>query len=97
MAAISVIRFAWYAACLPALLLNYFGQGALALRDPHVLSSSSFYALYRGWTTLAMVGPGRSLTWSSMRCWRERVSPSSSVSAAATDSLPRHECLGSDP
>jgi KUP system potassium uptake protein len=52
----SAIRFAWYAACLPALLLNYFGQGALALRDPHVLSSSSFYALYPGWTTLAMVG-----------------------------------------
>ena len=51
----SAIRLAWYAACLPALLLNYFGQGALALRDPHVLSSSSFYALYPGWTTLAMV------------------------------------------
>ncbi len=49
------IRLAWYAMCLPALLLNYFGQGALALRDPHVLSSSSFYALYPGWTTLAMV------------------------------------------
>jgi KUP system potassium uptake protein len=44
----SAIRLPWYAACLPALLLNYFGQGALALRDPHVLSSSSFYALYSG-------------------------------------------------
>jgi len=51
----SAIRLAWYTACLPALLLNYFGQGALALRDPHVLASSSFYALYPGWTTLPMV------------------------------------------
>jgi KUP system potassium uptake protein len=28
------IRFAWFSLVLPALLLNYFGQGALILRDP---------------------------------------------------------------
>ena len=28
------IRLAWFALVLPALLLNYFGQGALLLRDP---------------------------------------------------------------
>jgi KUP system potassium uptake protein len=28
------IRMAWFALVLPALLLNYFGQGALILRDP---------------------------------------------------------------
>ncbi len=28
------IRIAWFAFVLPALLLNYFGQGALLLRDP---------------------------------------------------------------
>ena len=28
------IRLAWFAVVLPALLLNYFGQGALLLRDP---------------------------------------------------------------
>jgi KUP system potassium uptake protein len=28
------IRVAWFAVVLPALLLNYFGQGALLLRDP---------------------------------------------------------------
>jgi KUP system potassium uptake protein len=28
------IRFAWFALVLPALLLNYFGQGALLLRNP---------------------------------------------------------------
>jgi KUP system potassium uptake protein len=51
----SAIRLAWYAACLPALLLNYFGQGALVLRNPQLLAPSSFYALYPGWTTLVMV------------------------------------------
>ena len=28
------IRIAWFALVLPALLLNYFGQGALLLRNP---------------------------------------------------------------
>jgi len=28
------IRYAWFSLVLPALLLNYFGQGALILRDP---------------------------------------------------------------
>ena len=28
------IRLAWFALVLPALLLNYFGQGALLLLDP---------------------------------------------------------------
>ncbi len=28
------IRLAWFGFVLPALLLNYFGQGALLLRDP---------------------------------------------------------------
>ena len=28
------IRIAWFALVLPALLINYFGQGALLLRDP---------------------------------------------------------------
>ena len=28
------IRFTWFTVVLPALLLNYFGQGALILRDP---------------------------------------------------------------
>ena len=28
------IRFAWFSLVLPALLLNYFGQGALLLHNP---------------------------------------------------------------
>jgi len=38
------IRIAWFAAALPALMLNYFGQGALLLRLPSA-ASSPFYLL----------------------------------------------------
>ncbi|MBN2573917.1 MAG: potassium uptake protein [Deltaproteobacteria bacterium] len=43
------IRLAWYACVLPALLLNYFGQGALLLERPTAVSNT-FYALVpSGW------------------------------------------------
>jgi len=38
------IRVAWFVAVLPALLLNYFGQGALLLRTP-AAASNPFYLL----------------------------------------------------
>ncbi len=38
------IRIAWFAVALPALLVNYFGQGALLLRDPSA-ASNPFYLL----------------------------------------------------
>ena len=38
------IRIAWFAVVLPALLLNYFGQGALLLREPSA-ASNPFYLL----------------------------------------------------
>ncbi|HJU88757.1 MAG TPA: potassium transporter Kup [Gemmatimonadaceae bacterium] len=38
------IRVAWYAVVFPALLLNYFGQGALLLRDP-IAADNPFYHL----------------------------------------------------
>ena len=38
------IRLAWFALVLPALLLNYFGQGALMLRDPRRVDNP-FYLL----------------------------------------------------
>jgi KUP system potassium uptake protein len=38
------IRIAWFAVVLPALLLNYFGQGALLLGDPSA-ASNPFYLL----------------------------------------------------
>lgn len=38
------IRISWYFVALPALLCNYFGQGALVLRDPKT-ATDSFYGL----------------------------------------------------
>jgi len=36
------IRLAWFALVLPALVLNYFGQGALVLRDPSAATNPFF-------------------------------------------------------
>jgi KUP system potassium uptake protein len=38
------IRLAWYGLAFPALMLNYFGQGALVLRDPEAVRNP-FYLL----------------------------------------------------
>jgi KUP system potassium uptake protein len=48
------IALAWYGCVLPALLLNYLGQGALILSNPKALSSP-FYALTTGWMLWPMV------------------------------------------
>ena len=37
------IRLAWFGLVLPALLLNYFGQGALLLRDPAAIANPFFH------------------------------------------------------
>ena len=41
------IRVAWFGFVLPALVLNYFGQGALLLRDPLAIASP-FYLMVPG-------------------------------------------------
>ena len=51
----SAIRRAWFGLVLPALLLNYFGQGALVLADPTAIDSP-FYKLAPGWALIPMVG-----------------------------------------
>ena len=48
------IRLAWLGLVLPALALNYLGQGALLLAHPEKLESP-FYLLYPGWALLPMV------------------------------------------
>jgi len=48
------IRFAWFAFVLPALALNYFGQGALLLRNPQAVENP-FYLLGPAWTLVPMV------------------------------------------
>jgi len=36
------IRLAWFGFVLPALLLNYFGQGALLIRSPEAVANPFF-------------------------------------------------------
>jgi KUP system potassium uptake protein len=48
------IRWAWLFIAFPALVLNYFGQGALLLREPQA-TAFSFYALAPGWAHYPLV------------------------------------------
>ena len=48
------IRLAWFALVLPALLLNYFGQGALLIVNPEAVSSP-FYSMPPSWAILPVV------------------------------------------
>jgi KUP system potassium uptake protein len=47
------IKLAWYAVVFPALLINYFGQGALLIEHPDVVNP--FYALVHGFWLYPMV------------------------------------------
>jgi KUP system potassium uptake protein len=49
------IRFAWFAVVLPALLLNYFGQGALLLREPEA-AANLFYRMAPPWSIYPLIG-----------------------------------------
>jgi KUP system potassium uptake protein len=48
------IRLAWYGLVLPALVLNYFGQGALMLSDPSA-ADSPFYKMAPGWALIPLI------------------------------------------
>jgi KUP system potassium uptake protein len=48
------IRVAWFTVALPALTLNYFGQGALLLRHPASIESP-FYGLAPQWAHYSLV------------------------------------------
>ena len=48
------IRLAWFTIVLPALLLNYFGQGALLLENP-AAAENPFYRLVPSWGLYPMV------------------------------------------
>jgi KUP system potassium uptake protein len=58
------IRLGWFAIVLPALLLNYFGQGALLLSDPRPSRTRFICSLQGG---------------SIIRWWRSRRWPPSSL------------------
>ncbi len=48
------IRIAWYALVMPALVINYFGQGAMLLANPSAISNP-FYLMAPGWARLPLV------------------------------------------
>ena len=48
------IRIAWYGVAMPALVVNYFGQGAMLLDNPKAVSNP-FYLMVPGWLQLPMV------------------------------------------
>jgi KUP system potassium uptake protein len=48
------IRLAWYGLVLPSLVLNYFGQGALALSDAGTVASP-FYLMAPEWALTSLV------------------------------------------
>ncbi|EEG10089.1 low affinity potassium transporter Kup [Pseudogulbenkiania ferrooxidans] len=48
------IRLAWFNLVLPALLLNYFGQGALLMTDPSAIRNP-FYLLAPSWALMPLI------------------------------------------
>ena len=48
------IRLAWFGFVLPALILNYFGQGALILQDPETVKNP-FYLLAPEWMLYPLI------------------------------------------
>ncbi|MES1930288.1 potassium uptake protein, Kup system [Salinisphaera dokdonensis CL-ES53] len=48
------IRLAWFFLVLPALVLNYFGQGAMMLENPDI--TQPFYQMAPGWALYPVVG-----------------------------------------
>ena len=48
------IRLAWFLVAAPGLVLNYFGQGALLLRDPAAIANP-FYLAFPSWALYPMV------------------------------------------
>ncbi|MDO5624948.1 MAG: potassium transporter Kup, partial [Pseudomonadota bacterium] len=49
------IRLAWFSVVMPALTLNYFGQGALLLAEPEAVKNP-FFHMAPGWLLLPLVG-----------------------------------------
>ncbi|MBX3717393.1 MAG: potassium transporter Kup [Burkholderiales bacterium] len=48
------VRIAWFGLVMPALLLNYYGQGAFLLANPAAVKNP-FYLMLPGWALLPMV------------------------------------------
>ncbi|MEN9887129.1 MAG: hypothetical protein RL758_1707 [Pseudomonadota bacterium] len=55
------IRLAWFTVVMPALILNYFGQGALLLDNPDAVKNP-FFMMAPDWALLPMVGMATAAT-----------------------------------
>ncbi|HEY6135048.1 MAG TPA: potassium transporter Kup, partial [Rubrivivax sp.] len=49
------IRLAWFSVAMPALVLNYFGQGAMLLAQPEKVSNP-FYEMAPSWALFPLIG-----------------------------------------
>ncbi|CAN7415822.1 potassium transporter Kup [Polaromonas sp. LjRoot131] len=49
------IRLAWFSVVMPSLVLNYFGQGALLIKNPAAVKNP-FYLMAPEWALLPLVG-----------------------------------------
>ena len=49
------IRLAWFGLVIPALALNYLGQGALTIADPTTADASPFYKLAPAWALVPLI------------------------------------------
>ena len=49
------IRIAWFTVAMPALVLNYFGQGALLLAEPTAVKNP-FYEMAPAWALFPLIG-----------------------------------------
>ncbi|MDZ7939341.1 MAG: potassium transporter Kup [Rhodoferax sp.] len=49
------VRLAWFSVVMPALVINYFGQGALLLKNPEAVKNP-FYLMAPDWALLPLVG-----------------------------------------
>ncbi len=49
------VRLAWFSVVMPALVINYFGQGALLLANPAAVKNP-FYMMAPDWALLPLVG-----------------------------------------
>jgi KUP system potassium uptake protein len=55
------VRVAWFAIVAPALVLNYFGQGALLIADPKAIENP-FFLSYPAWALYPMVAVATAAT-----------------------------------
>jgi KUP system potassium uptake protein len=77
------ISLAWHVVALPALVLNYLGQAALALHNPvmHQSDADPFSSMVpQGWPTLALV---ELATMATVIAWQALISGVFSLTAQA--------------